>query len=486
MKRSVFTKYIWVFFIIIALSFIILSIIISSITIRTATTNKDNQSANIGENLSIYFEKELSRYINSNNGLKQFVNSNYSDVNTIVNLMSSSYETSYIIIIIDNAGEVLASSNWNSLSSFEGTYALEHLNDMHSFKYEDTLPNGTNNKYSIVATPIKFKPNSNAGLVLTCYDLQTITTFSYDVIKAIILTSMWVAIASFIIVYVLSEKITEPLKEMSEATKKLSHGNFNSVLNVTGDDEIADLAKAFNSMAKSLAELEFMRSSFLANVSHDLRTPMTTISGFIDGILSGAIPQEQQAYYLEIIKNEIQRLSRIVSNLLEISRLEAKSYKFDYSVFDICEMLRIIVLTFEKKIDDKKLNVTFDIPDSKILVESDHDCIYRVIYNICDNAVKFSKENGNIQFKISNNDKEVFISIYNEGDGIQEDEIPHVFERFYKTDKSRGMDKSGTGLGLYIAKTMLDSLNGTISVNSEYTKYCEFLITLNIYEEKDN
>ena len=247
---------------------------------------------------------------------------------------------------------------------------------------------------------------------------------------------------------------------------------------VKGDDEVAELAKAFNSMADSLADLEYMRSSFLANVSHDLRSPMTTISGFIDGILDGAIPPEKQSYYLGLIQQEIKRLSRLVTDLLDISRLESGTKKFDYSPFDITETARVILLTFENRINAKKLDVEFDAPDEKLYVYSDKDAIYRVLYNLCDNAVKFAKDNGKYIITIKDEKDYVSVSVYNEGIGISEEDLPHVFDRFYKSDKSRGLDKSGTGLGLYIAKTITEALGGSIKAESEYNNYCRFTIRL--------
>jgi signal transduction histidine kinase len=233
-------------------------------------------------------------------------------------------------------------------------------------------------------------------------------------------------------------------------------------------------------MADSLADLEYMRSSFMANVSHDLRSPMTSISGFIDGILDGAIPPEKHAYYLGLIQQEVKRLSRLVSDLLDISRLESGTKKFDCSPFDITETTRLILLTFESRIDDKNLDVEFVAPEDKLFINSDKDAIYRVLYNLCDNAVKFSKEKGKLSITlVDHKDTDtVSVSVFNEGVGITKEDLPHIFDRFYKSDKSRGLDKQGTGLGLYIAKTTVEALGGNISVESEYGKNCCFTIEM--------
>ena len=255
---------------------------------------------------------------------------------------------------------------------------------------------------------------------------------------------------------------------------------------VKGSTEIAELASAFNGMAESIEASEKMRNTFMANVSHDLRTPMTTIAGFIDSILSGAIPPEKHEYYLNVIATEVRRLSRLVSQLLDISRLQAGDRKFNMQPFDVCEMARQILISFEQKIDAKRLDVSFECDSDNMFAVADRDAIYQILYNICDNAVKFSYEGGKLALNISRSENEkLLVSVYNEGQGISEEDLPYVFERFYKGDKSRGLDKTGAGLGMFIAKTIIDAHHQTISVDSEYGKYCRFRFTLAAAKEQN-
>ena len=258
----------------------------------------------------------------------------------------------------------------------------------------------------------------------------------------------------------------------------LRKGSFDARVTVTGNDEIAELASAFNSMASSLQHMEDMRRSFLANVSHDLRTPMTTISGFIDGILDGAIPPEQHAYYLNIIATEVRRLSRLVSQLLDVSRLEAGGRQFHPQNYDICEQGREIVISNIQRLEDKKLDVQFVCDAENMYVWADKDAIHQIFYNICDNAIKFSIEGGRYEISIKQKDRLIYVSVYNEGQGISKEDLPYVFERFYKSDKSRGMDKTGVGLGLYIARTIIESQGQKIWVESEQGQWCRFTFTL--------
>ena len=277
--------------------------------------------------------------------------------------------------------------------------------------------------------------------------------------------------------YIISYHMITPLKDMSRAAKSFAMGDFDARVRVRGQDEIAELAVAFNNMAQSLAELEEQRSTFLANVSHDLRTPMTSISGFIDGILDGTIPPENRDHYLNIVSVEIKRLSRLVRTLLDLSRIQCGERKFNMVNFDAAEMAMTILFSFEKQIDQKRLNVVFDCED-KMYVLADSDAIHQVLYNLIDNAVKFSYEGGELRVSLKERDKNVLVEVYNEGKGIPATDLPHVFDRFYKADKSRGLDKTGVGLGLFIVKAILQAHGENITVTSEEEKNCCFSMTL--------
>jgi signal transduction histidine kinase len=298
-----------------------------------------------------------------------------------------------------------------------------------------------------------------------------------NLIKTISVSVLVVFMLGFAACYIISYRMITPLKDMSRAAKRFAKGDFNARVTVQGQDEIAELATAFNNMAQSLSELEEQRSSFLANVSHDLRTPMTSISGFIDGILDGTIPPENRDHYLNIVSVEIKRLSRLVRTLLDLSRIQCGERKFTMVDFDVSEMAMMILFSFETQIDTKKLEIEFDGAE-RTFVLADSDAIHQVLYNLIDNAVKFSYESGVLRVKITEQDKNVAIEVYNEGKGIPENDLPHVFDRFYKADKSRGLDKTGVGLGLFIVKAILQAHGEDISVKSEEGKNCSFMLTL--------
>lgn len=300
-----------------------------------------------------------------------------------------------------------------------------------------------------------------------------------EMTQTILSTALLVLIAAMIAVYSISTRVISPLREMSIAAERFAKGKFDTRVRVRGNDEVARLATAFNEMAKSLENLEKMRSSFVANISHDLRTPMTTIAGFIEEIRAGVIPTEKQDYYLGVIETEVKRLSRLVASLLDLSRIQAGERKFVMRPFDICEMGRQILISFEQPIEEKRLAVEFETDSEHIAVSADYDAIYQIFYNICHNAVKFSKESGTLRIRIQETkENKIEVSVYNEGNGIAKEDLPFIFERFYKSDKSRGLDKSGLGLGLYIAKTIMDAHGETIRAESRQGESCEFFFTL--------
>ncbi|MCL2838898.1 MAG: HAMP domain-containing histidine kinase [Oscillospiraceae bacterium] len=293
-----------------------------------------------------------------------------------------------------------------------------------------------------------------------------------------LLPMMLVTVVSLIFSYILSRRITRPIKAISHAAKAFSKGEFKERVEVSGRDEIGELSNTFNQMAENLEKIENLRRTFVANVSHELRTPMTTIIGFIDGILDGTIPPESQSDYLTIVLSESRRLSRLISDLLDIARMEEDEFSLDITEFDINEMIRRCVIGFERRIDSKNISVNIEFPDDVCLVRADSDGISRVLTNLIDNAIKFTDQSGTIDIKISRRGNVFIISVRNTGEGIAAEDYNNIFHRFYKADKSRGLNREGTGLGLFIVKNILNLHGRDISVNSVAGEFTEFTFTL--------
>ena len=466
MKKSIFNRYISTFLMIIFISFFVLILLISSMTIRS----ENMQIQTIAANTSVYITEYLASEFRSSiipTDFERFVLLKSNDISNMIDILSKNAERMTIFITTPQ-GEILISTDDLYSGTIQDEKVLRALMKDSGSKLYTNMGGMLERKYGVLITPLQYEyPNVYAGALIVCYSAGTLNEIAVGTVRTIILVSLWVMIASFVAIYFITEKIVSPIKQMTYAARDFAKGKFDVKTPVVGEDEIAELAIAFNSMADSLANYEYTRSSFLANVSHDLRTPMTSISGFIDGILEGAIPPEKHPYYLEIIGQEVKRLSRLVGSLLDISRMEAGNRKFEKTPFDVCEMARIILLSFESKIDAKKLDVEFEASDDRLMVYSDKDAINQVLYNICDNAVKFSYEGGKYRITLSEAGNKIVIKVFNEGAGIPPEDLNHVFDRFYKSDKSRGLDKTGVGLGLYICKTIIDNLEEDISVASE-------------------
>ena len=282
------------------------------------------------------------------------------------------------------------------------------------------------------------------------------------------MTALVVLMISFMASSVTTMRQIQPIREMAAATRQYAEGNFDIRMNDYGrDDEIGELAASFNNMAESLQQTERQRREFIANISHELKTPMTTIAGYTDGILDGTIPPENERQYLQIISNESRRLSRMVRRMLDVSQLQVMDPLRGGNHFDICESMRRVLISMEKKINDRHLDVDADIPEEPILVLGDNDMITQVIYNLLENAAKFAREGSTLYLGVTTVDGKARVTVRNVGDTIPAEELPLLFERFHKSDKSRSEDKDGVGLGLYIVKTILEQHRETIRVTSE-------------------
>lgn len=284
----------------------------------------------------------------------------------------------------------------------------------------------------------------------------------------LLMTAFVVLMISFMASSITTMRQINPIREMAQATRQYAEGDFDIRMNDYGrEDEIGELAASFNNMAESLQQTERQRREFIANISHELKTPMTTIAGYTDGILDGTIPPENEKQYLQIIANESRRLSRLVRRMLDVSQLQAMDPLRGGNHFDICESMRRVLISMEKKINDRHLDVDADIPDEPILVLGDNDMITQVIYNLLENAAKFAREGSTLYLGVAMMDGKARVTVRNIGDTIPAEELPLLFERFHKSDKSRSEDKDGYGLGLYIVKTILQQHKEEINVTSE-------------------
>ncbi len=310
----------------------------------------------------------------------------------------------------------------------------------------------------------------NQGVVLMSGDTNGLSDMWRATATIFFFAAVVVLIIAVIASSITSAHQTRPLVEMAEAARKFGRGEFDVRVTSYGDrcDEISELAESFNSMANSLAKVESQRSEFIANVSHELKTPMTTISGFAEGILDGTIPPEKERDALNVIVSETRRLSRLVRRMLDLSRLNALSETVTaQEQFDIIELISQVMISLEGRITGRGLDVEPKFPEGPVMVWGEKDSVTQVCYNLLDNAAKFAAQGSSITVSVTKKDGKALVSIANLGATIPPDELPLLFERFHKADYSRSQDREGVGLGLYIVKTILGNLKESITVTSE-------------------
>jgi signal transduction histidine kinase len=384
------------------------------------------------------------------------------------------------IFLVDVEGKTLLCSNTTSCTHVDyllPSAVMERLKTAGDYRETGKLGGIYKTSYYTVGRPVVGSDGQTVGAVFASTSSAALTTFLVDIFQMYVISAALVMLFAFIVIYFVTSNMVRPLQDMLAATRSFSKGDFSIRVLVEGDDEVAMLAAAFNSMASSLAVMESTRRSFTANVSHELKTPMTTIGGFIDGILDGTIPPEKQSYYLRIVSGEVQRLSRMVRSMLSIARIEAGELTIAPVPVEITDIVTRTVFTFEQRIEEKGIEVR-GLDAEKHLVEADADLIHQVVYNLVDNAVKFVQQGGYLEFGYRNDGGMTFISVKNSGEGVAPEEIPKLFDRFYKSDKSRSLDKNGVGLGLSIVKTIVNLHNGEIFVRSEPGQYTEFVFSL--------
>lgn len=315
------------------------------------------------------------------------------------------------------------------------------------------------------------------GFVFASNSVQTLFSFLLQIGLMFLISSLIMLLGSSVVIYYATRILTRPLREISQAAQALGAGDFSSRVYVEGDDEIARLADVFNKMADSLDELETTRRSFVANVSHELRTPMTTIGGYIDGMLDGTITPDKQEHYLQVVSNEVKRLSRLTTSLLNIARMEAGEQTAQIKNYNAWSIILDVLLNAERRVTEKNITIG-ELDTTPRYVMCDADMLHQVVYNLVDNALKFTPEHGEITLLVEPDGDETKIKIRNSGGGIPTKELSRIFQRFYKIDKSRGLDKTGTGLGLYISKTLALRMGGDLFADSVVGEYTEFMVVL--------
>lgn len=439
-------------------------------------------SAWINRDYSILRSERISKYMEIiQDSTEEFLNENsetgYEDLKSTMKIIKASVDMDSIIL--DNQGYVYAISD----ERFEDLmYNKIDMNDsdlkrLKSGKMiEKSFFDKNNKRFKTYATPL-FNGESFNGIIIVFENSES-TDFSKKLYSVIWISVLGAVVLSSVVAYYFSQKILiSPLSEINNAAKKLAKGEVEKRVYIDSDDEIGELANSFNIMAESLEKVDNVRREFISNVSHELRSPITSIKGFITGIVDGVIPKDKENYYLNIVNDEVSRLSRLVNDLLDISTMESGKFKLKVAKLDINEIITLCTLNLEGKINEKKIRVEVIFNDSYEYCIGDRDRIIQVVTNLLENAIKYGDEGGRIQVETYAKGDFVYVSIFNSGPNIPKEDINKIWERFYKMDKAR-TNKISTGLGLSIVRLILSQHNQDIWVNNIEGKGVKFTFTL--------
>lgn len=468
MKKTVFSKIFLNNVIIIVSSMLILAIsgfiIITYVEYNARMdTLKDNAKA-------------ISRFIDSGVSADRLENLLY----------GFSHSANKNIIIINNAGQIIMES------TVDGSYTGEkrivekkYCRDVLSGK--EHVEKGTLggiysfDMYTLQLPILEQRLGRIVGAIFISMPAPEMLELQGRLFGTMSIAFLAVLLMSFLLSYALSKRISKPIKKMGIAVRKFAKGDFSSRVDLEKGNsitEIEELEAAFNDMAFHLEKAESIRNNFISDVSHELRTPMTTIGGFVDGILDGTVPEEQQEEYLKIVKDEISRLSSLVNSFLDVTRTSKNKQELHVAVFDINETIKRTLFNFENRICEKDIDVEVVFETDACYVRADKDSITRVLTNLIENAIKFTNNGGKLKISTEIRQQEAFVSVYNTGCGISNEDRKLIFERFYKVDKSRSLNRDGTGIGLYIVKDIINRHGKNIIVKSVEGEYAEFVFTL--------
>ncbi|MBE6791166.1 MAG: HAMP domain-containing histidine kinase [Ruminococcaceae bacterium] len=448
-------------------------------------TAMNNDALSVAQSVELFVDE-------NKNDLSEYKDSYIQLLQNIV--VSASVTSGSEIFLVKNDGRILVcydSMESDSDTAAEGTCLLHRYisfteeiitgiksSEDRFFNYEGTLSGFSDEKYLLSAASFEVNEMTHYVIVIQT-ETNAFLPYTTEFLRIMIFASIIAVSISCLLSLVISFRMVRPLKRINEATKHYAGGDFSARIN-TSDvyKELGQLVDSVNKMADSLSVLEESRSSFIANVSHELKTPMTIISGFIDGILDGTVSEEDQKRYLTIVSDEVKRLSRLVVAMLNMSKIEAGKLTLNKSTFSVRDIFIKTLLGFEKLIDEKNIRIDgFDTMEN-VTVAADETLINQIIYNLLDNAVKFTPEKGTITLSLYAEKKEAVFSVKNTGSGISQNECELVFDRFYKVDKSRGLDVKSFGMGLYIVKSIIELHKGTITLKTEPDEFTEFIIRI--------
>lgn len=468
MRSTIIYKFILIYITIVLLGFFFVAVFITKLDTQKALNHQAQSMYNEAVSIANGYATQYYRYESTLNNLKTELKtlSSYNDIS---------------ILLINTNGDLLLSTR-DSLSETESLESFDPL------KYEPnqyvltTFDGRLEQPYATVMAPINYN-FATRGYIVIMRPVDAIqgsvTTFVNTNYITLAICMLLAALFPFLIYF----EIHRPLKEITLAVKEFGHGNLTYQLKEYDNDEIGRLAASLSYMSAQLNELEESQKKFIANVSHDFRSPLTSIKGYLEAILDGTIPPEMQEKYLNIVISETERLSKLTNNLLTLNNIDSKKNRLNIAPFDINLVIKKTIESFEGQCISKDIKFDLTFSAKSMLVNADVDKITQVLYNLVDNAIKFSRNSSIIYITVNHRGEKVFVSVKDTGIGIPKDAINKIWDRFYKTDLSRGKDKKGTGLGLSIVKEIINAHQENIDVISTEDVGTEFTFSLTKYVE---
>lgn len=463
-KRTLYVKFILTYLIFGILAFVTVGALTSELIKNYLVKN---QAA------SLYKEATLI----SNKYASYFYSDVFSADEVVDQLKAIDTLTDATIWIIDSNGNVLYNSRANTNAT--NPQIIEDFNPVTGNNYYMTGDfNGIFNKemlsvYSAITSNFKVQ-----GYVFLHTTLDNIYKQQNNLLTISYITLSIILMLSLLILVVFTDAVYIPLNQITTATEQYAEGNLKYTFDVNRSDEMGYLGAQLNYMAGRLSLTEDNQKKFIANVSHDFRSPLTSIKGYLVAMADGTIPPEMHEKYINIVLNETERLTKLTNSLLTLNNLNISGMVLDLDDFDINDVIKNTVATFEGTCTSKRIRINLVLSGRQLFVHADIGKIQQVLYNLIDNAIKFSNNESTIKIETTEKNDKVFVSVKDEGIGIPKDSIKHIFDRFYKSDLSRGKDKKGTGLGLSIVKEIIVSHHENINVISTEGVGTEFIFTL--------
>lgn len=463
--RSVFIKLFSTYLVILFISFIVIGLVVNILVQNEIIYRYHNAFDHQKEQLIHYFEYAESQ--------------GWEESMFISSLELSMDQEDRMVFLISETGEI----KYNAALFSEYDTDLDIVQKALSGNEISKRLRSNDGMIYIMSSPIDLNINDNTSytMVMIFHEFDRESKKITFIINVTVLTAIFIAA---LIIYYTSRKITSPIKEMRDSALQFAKGDFSHRVEIKTYDEIGQLGETFNYMAGELGSIDQMRKDFVANVSHDLRSPLTSIRGFLGALMDGTIPKEQQTKYFSIMKNETERLMKLVEDLLDMARLEAGQINIEPVPYNLSEQIRLVIARMEPTISGKNLDIELTGEEEDVFVKADPNRIDQVLINLLQNAIQFSKEKCQIDVKVTKEKGMAKISICDYGLGMSEDDLKYIWERFYKKEKARS-NKGGTGIGLSIVKHIIDLHHMSIQVESELNKGTTITFTLPLKEKKE-